>query len=310
MLPDPFATEDGDVDLRVGPDDTFRVHKLVLSLVSPVFKDLFRSAIPDQPGGGQEGFIPVVPIADSPESVDLLLRFIYPGVVPPIITDPTVLSALLTIADKYGVQVVSPIVKGRLADENVLEKDLFGVYIVARRWGFANEAKGAARRLTLAKIMGSPSSKDLQNLAGEDFFRLLWFIERRGAEAKREIRTSLEEWSYSHDPEFETTMTCGNHSNDQVRGFYDSLAEEIVEEFDIDPCLDAEKLVMAMQRAPDPPDIGFCKDIYSCSGQEFTSIRCPLRPSGIVDRLSCLASQLESICQVYLRKALDGKFPA
>ena len=42
MLPDPFATEDGDVILRVGPDETFRVHKLVynykrwsLPMISP-----------------------------------------------------------------------------------------------------------------------------------------------------------------------------------------------------------------------------------------------------------------------------------
>lgn len=307
MLPYPFTTEDGDVVLRVGPDDTFRIHKLVLSLVSPVFKDLFQNARPDQPDGGPGGFIPVIPIADSPESVDLLLRFIYPGVVPPTITDPTVLSALLTVADKYGVQVISPIVKVRLADEEVLKKDPFGAYIVARRWGFSDEAKGAARRLTLTGIMESPSSKDPQNLAGEDFFRLLWFMQKRGDEAKNTIRRSLVDWNRDSDLE---SIACSKHSDIRAREFYDALAGVIIEEFDINPCLDAWKLVATLQSAPDPPDTGFCRDIDSWPEQEAFHIYCPLRPSVMVSSLGFLASRLQRICEKYLSEALDGSFPA
>jgi hypothetical protein len=307
MLPDPFTTEDGDVVLRVGQDDNFRVHKLVLSLASPVFKDLFRNAQPGQPGGGQEGSIPVIPITDPPESVDLLLRFIYPGVVPPTTTNPTVLSALLTVADKYGVQTISPIAKGELAGDGVLKEDPFGVYIVARRWGFADEAKKAARRLTLTKIMESPSSKNPQNLAGDDFFRLLWFMQKRGDEAKKVIRKHLVTWN--GDVDF-GPITCGKHSGHQAREFYEALAEVIVESFDIDPCLDAWGLVGTLSRAPDPPDIGFCRDCQPQEDFEDFYITCPLKPSAIVDGLGVLALQLELICKKYLSKALDGSFPA
>jgi len=307
MLPDPFTTEDGDVVLRVGPDDTFRVHKLILSLVSPVFKDLFQNARPDQPDGGQGGFIPVIPIDDSPESVDLLLRFIYPGVIPPTITDPAVLSALLTVADKYGVQVISPIAKGRLADEEVLKKDPFGVYIVARRWGFADEAKGAARRLTLTGIMESPSSKDPQNLTGENFFRLLWFMQKRRDGAQNTIRTLLVE--FNQDPD-SGPVACDTHSDHHAREFYNVLAEVIVKKFDTDPFLDAQKLVMALGSAPDLLDIGPCRDIGFQPEYEFFHTYCPLQPSGIVGCLHRLAFQLESIDEEYLSKALDGSFPA
>ena len=127
MLPDPFTTEDGDVILRAGPDDSFRVHKAILSFTSSVFKDLFRTAQPDQPDGGQDGLLPTIPITDPPESIDLLLRFIYPGVTPTTIANPATFSTLLTIADKYGVAMVSPVVEKRLADQEVLEKDPFGV---------------------------------------------------------------------------------------------------------------------------------------------------------------------------------------
>ena len=276
MLPDPFTTEDGDVILRAGSDDTFRVHKIVLSLASPVFKDLFQTAQPDQADAGQEGLLPTIPITDPPESVDLLLRFIYPGVVPPTITDLTVLLALLTIADKYAVQTIPPIVKERLADKEVLKKDPFGVYIIAHRWGFVDGAKKAAREVTLVGITESPSSKDPQNLTGEDFFRLLWFMQKRGDEAKKVIRSYLVSWR--HDIDFEYgygEYTCGKHSGDRSREFFEALAERIVEEFDVNPCLDTRDVVMALTRAPDPP-LGFCENIGLDEAMEDFSIYCPL----------------------------------
>ena len=121
--------------------------------------------------------------------------------------------------------MISPIVKERLADEEVLEKDPFGVYIVAHRWSFADEAKGAVQRLTLTEIMESPSSKDPQNLDGEDLFRLFWFVQQRGDEAKRVIRAYLERG---------TTMRNLN-----------------------------QLLAASTGSAPDPPEIGFRGDIDS-----------------------------------------------
>jgi len=154
----PFTTEDGDVILRAGqePDlkHNFRVHRLVLSLASPVFKDLFQTT---QPDNGQEGPIPTIHITDPPKSVDLLLRSIYPRVAPPTITDLSVLLGLLTIGDKYAVPTACLSLKERLAAAELLEKDPFGVFIVVRCLGLVDEAKAAARGLTLAKVMNSPS---------------------------------------------------------------------------------------------------------------------------------------------------------
>ena len=305
MLPDPFTTEDGDVVLRVGSDDVFRVHRLVLSLASPVFRDLFQTAQPDQPDAGQENLPPTIPITDSPESVDLLLRFIYPGVIPPVLVDLTALSALLTIADKYGIQTVFPIAKERLGDENVLKKDPFGVYTIARRWGFADEAKRAAQKVTLAKIAESPSSKNPQNVVGGDFFRLLWFMEKRGDEAKKKIRTYMVKWE---DPDY-GVLACNSHEEEEIRGYYEALAEKVVERFDVNPCLDTEEVVMALMDAPDPPHTGFCRDIDAHPAEADFIIRCPLRPSTIVVTLRGLAVALRSICEQYSNKAFDGGSP-
>ena len=288
MLPDPFTTEDGDVILCVAPDDTFCVHKLVLSLASPVFKDLFEVAQPGRPGRGR-GRLPAIPITDPPESVDLLLRFIYPGVVPPTITDPTTLSALLTIADKYGVQTIPPIVKERLTNGEVLAQDPFGVYMVARRWGLTDVAKDAARGLTLPKIMASPSSKDPQNFTGDAFFRLVWFMQKRGEEGKLMIRDEIPYGDMQHN-------------GDEVLST-ERLMERILREFEVNPCLNTERMaeIFANPSAPSLSD-DYDEDVfyYSSQGKESKTMK----------TLCDLASRLDDSCWEYLEKAMEGEFPA
>lgn len=306
MLPDPFTTDDGDVILRAGPEPglkhDFRVHKIVLSLLSPVFKGLFQVA---QPDGGRGELLPIVPITDTPESVDLLLRFIYPGRVPPIITDPPTLSALMTIADKYGIQTVAHVVKERLADEKILEKDPFGVYVVARRWGFLDEAKRAARGLTLVKLAKSPS-RDAQTTTSDDFLRLIWFMQKRGDEAKKAIRTGL---VLSKNDVDDDCVVCGKHTDAKYQKFYEELAEVVVGEFDVDPRLDEGKLVTALMMAQDPPNAGFCDEYSSPEMPDYFFVYCPAQPSVILGRLSALASDLGLICERYINAALDGEFP-
>lgn len=308
MLPDPFTTDDGDVILRAGPEPglkhDFRVHKIVLSLLSPVFKGLFQVA---QPDAGREEPLPIVPITDTPESVDLLLRLIYPGRVPPIVTDPPTLSTLMTIADKYGIQTVSHAVKERLADEKVLEKDPFGVYVVARRWGFLDEAKGAARGLTLAKIAKSPSSRDPQATASDDFLRLVWFMQKRRDEGSKAIRRGLGPPENDMDDDW---VVCGRHTGGEYQKFYEKLAEVVTDKLEADPCLDEGKLALALMMTPDPPHTGFCD--HEENPPEIPVpffVYCPARPSTIVSRLSDLATELEPIYEQYLNAAFDGGFP-
>lgn len=306
--PSLFTTQDGDVILRAGSESPqehdFRVHRVVLSLASRVFKDLFTTA---QPDAGQEDTLPVVTITDSPESIDLLLRFIYPGSIPPIITDLARLSTLLTIADKYDVPSILPIAKGRLGDKEVLENDPFGVYVAARRWGFADEAKKAARKMTLAKIGTSPFSGDPQNLAKGDFFRLLWFMEKRGDEAKKAIRSFwVDTWTDDHDNGF---FTCGKHNTDQTREFFERLGEAIIAKFDVDPALDRLGLVEALAYVSNPPPTGFCDEDEENPEGMLIRICCPLRPANVVSNLERLARRLENIRIKYLGEAMDGEVP-
>ena len=69
---------DGDIILRAQcspKNHDFRVHKLVLSLASPVFKDMF--GIPQPRPDTLNVDIEVIGMTDPPRGLDLVLRLIY-----------------------------------------------------------------------------------------------------------------------------------------------------------------------------------------------------------------------------------------
>ena len=105
-----FATDDGDIILRAGqePGSThdFRVHKFVLSLGSPVFKDMFTFPQPPAQNHNEQSDIPTVNVLDSPQVLDTILRFIYPGVKFPTPADLSIVSALLFTTDKYNIMSI------------------------------------------------------------------------------------------------------------------------------------------------------------------------------------------------------------
>lgn len=75
----PFdETSDGDVLLKSSDEVLFRVHKVILSLASPFFRDMFSLPQTGTPPDGP-GNVPVIPFPEPSETIDTLLRFIYPG---------------------------------------------------------------------------------------------------------------------------------------------------------------------------------------------------------------------------------------
>jgi len=105
MMPVPtynFDGHDADVILRTplqqGSDKSkdFRVHKVILSIASTLFHDMF--SLP-QPTAG-DATLPVVPVTESAEVFEIFLRFIYP-VEPPTITSLQLVDDLFQLAEKY-----------------------------------------------------------------------------------------------------------------------------------------------------------------------------------------------------------------
>jgi hypothetical protein len=151
MAPYDFDAPDADTILRSSDGEELRVHRLILSLSSPVFQGMF--SLPRHTESSPE-----LPIIDVPESSDILqpfLQHLYPRS-PPRITDISMWAALYAIADKYGAEVVTDLLRDMLVPR-FLETSPLRVYALASCWGFEEEAKIASRRtLTLDVSKGFP----------------------------------------------------------------------------------------------------------------------------------------------------------
>ena len=78
-----FSADDADVVIRVAGTLDFRVHKAMLSLVSPFFKAMFT--VP-QPPTNTPDTLPHVDVHESAEAWEHILRTIYP-IPNPVIDD-------------------------------------------------------------------------------------------------------------------------------------------------------------------------------------------------------------------------------
>jgi hypothetical protein len=166
MAPYDFDAPDADVVFRSSDGKELRVHRLILSLSSPVFQGMFSLPRPTEPP-------PELPIIDLPKSSDILqpfFQYLYPRS-PPRVADISMWAALYTIADKYGTEVVMDPLRDMLIPR-FLETSPLRVYALASCWGFEEEAKTASRRtLTIdisegfseenAKLMGSVACQKL-----------------------------------------------------------------------------------------------------------------------------------------------------
>lgn len=144
---DEFNGPDGDIVLRVqgSPNRDFRVHKLILSLASPVFKDMFSIPQPRSAGWGTTGDIDIVDVTDPPQALELVLRLIYPFP-PPDINNLDLLVEGLFVTDKYHIDSARARLRVRLT--KFVKDAPLRVYAIASRFGFDEEAEAASSLTT------------------------------------------------------------------------------------------------------------------------------------------------------------------
>lgn len=93
---------DADVVLRASGGKEFHVHKFILSLASPTFKDMF--SVP-QPPPTESSQLPIVDVDDPPEALEIFLQIIYPNR-NPLINNIETLVSILRLADKYNAEAI------------------------------------------------------------------------------------------------------------------------------------------------------------------------------------------------------------
>lgn len=171
-----FDAPDGDIILRaLNPlaHRDFRVHKLILSLASPVFRDMF--GIPQPRANAINVDTEIVEMTDPPRALDLVLRLIYPFP-PPTVDSLDLLVESLVITDKYNIEGA----RARLREplKRFIRESPLRVYAVASRFGFNEEAEMASSLTTsifLPALTNLPD--DLKYIPAPTYHKLIMLHE-------------------------------------------------------------------------------------------------------------------------------------
>ncbi|KAJ7115323.1 hypothetical protein C8R44DRAFT_794465 [Mycena epipterygia] len=178
--PAPLAPFDaGDVILRSSDGVDFRVHRVVLSLTSPVFKDMFTVPQPDS-----EPDVPIITMAESEALLDLMLRFWYPGTEPTVNSLQELHDVLAVLISKFDIQSAAATGKRFLRD--YLPTEPVAVFAIASAHGWADVAKAAARqslKLPL-RVLDYDAPLALNYITAGAYHNLLKFHYRCGVAAK------------------------------------------------------------------------------------------------------------------------------
>ncbi|OJA08960.1 hypothetical protein AZE42_06844 [Rhizopogon vesiculosus] len=176
----PFDNPDCDIILRSCDGVNFHVFKLILSLVSPVFKDMFT--LPQ--AESDVSSVPVIFVEESSTTLNSLLLLCYPA------TTPTFNSLkdakdMLKAATKYDMAAAlsraGDLVMAQFVSTNSLE-----LYALSCKFGWQHHAQTAATQTLKIKDLGRPSGDftGIDDISGFDHHRLLAYHYECGVAAK------------------------------------------------------------------------------------------------------------------------------
>ena len=174
-----FCAEDADVTIRAAGLLDFRAHKIILSLVSPIFKDMFT--LP-QPPSDKPDTLPHVDVQDSPKAWENILRTVYPTQQNPTIDSLDDLESLILAAKTYEMYSVIEAHKKTLERREFVEKDPLRLYSIACACGFEDQATYVARNAELLAVTRRSNPSDLKGLTFAPYCRLVSFLVDRDNE--------------------------------------------------------------------------------------------------------------------------------
>ena len=188
-----FCADDADVIIRAAGSLDFHVHKLILSLVSPFFRDLFT--LPQPPSNTPEA-LPHVDVHESPETWENILRTIYPTTPNPTIDTLDDLESLIFAAQAYEMHTVIEAHKKAFENRAFVEGDPLHLFSIACTCGFEDLATYVARNAELLAVTRRFGSGAPKGLTFDAYGRLLSFLAERDNEWQRVLRKVMTPWSF------------------------------------------------------------------------------------------------------------------
>jgi len=193
-----FNAPDADLILLSSDDAKFSVHRCILAAASPFFTDMFTLPQPLLLTPSHD--IPIVPVSELRQTLDSLLRFVYPVEAPPILSLGE-LNPVLGAALKYDFTSVISTLRRILVSPHFLESSPTRVFAIASRYELEPEAQLASRYTLSINILDSPLSDDLKYITAYSYHRLLDLHRRRAAAALELLQV----------PEEVKCMQCNGH---------------------------------------------------------------------------------------------------
>jgi BTB/POZ domain len=182
-MPDaPFDNPGADFILRSCDGVDFRVFKIVLSLASPIFADMFSIPTPS-PGSPESQTVhdglPFVQLSESSTVLDLALRHCYPIRSPELVQSKDAL-VLLEFGRKYQVEALIPPLTCYL--KVLTEREPVSAYCLAVTYRYDDIVEAAARsslKLPITKL----KCDVLHCITGEEYQALIEYHSSCGAAA-------------------------------------------------------------------------------------------------------------------------------
>ncbi|KAG8908635.1 hypothetical protein FRB99_004923 [Tulasnella sp. 403] len=219
MVPPPFNDE-GDCILQTHGGVQFKVFRCILSLASPVFKDMLTlGKIAEKP---EDAETPVIPVGESPEILHLLLSSLYPNDQTSI-SDFSVAFGVIDACDKYDISVsrITPLVNDLLRAPDQLTAYGLRAYALAWRLGDEHAARKASRYTHGADLGDRSSMSRLVRQSGDIRSLLaLYDLRQRREQALDAMVEELQPFRY----------VCRAHENDAAKlRAYRNLKERLRE---------------------------------------------------------------------------------
>ncbi|KAG2125316.1 hypothetical protein DEU56DRAFT_574954 [Suillus clintonianus] len=178
----PFDDHNCDIILRSSNGVDFHVFKLILALVSPVFKDMFT--LPQSESQSDVSSVPVVTVAESSTTLESLLLLCYPATTPTFdgLDDA---KAVMEAARKYDMQAALSRA-GDITMAQFLPNHFLELYALSCRFGWEHHAQTAATQALTIKNLGRPSNKfdGMRDINALDHHRLLEYHYKCGVAAQ------------------------------------------------------------------------------------------------------------------------------
>jgi hypothetical protein len=206
----PFDDSRADIILRSSNGVDFRVFKIILSLISPVFSEKINAASssPWCQKVGETSLIPTVCLPENSETLDLALRHCYPTLSPEL-SQLRDAQALLEFARKYEVDALGPSLVSYLV--GAIRKDPVGVYVLAAEYEYKDISLAAAKaclELPLSRL----TSPELSPITAEGYQQLIHYHAACGEAAS--VITLRREWFPSGNKWLQTwPFSQGKESN-------------------------------------------------------------------------------------------------